>query len=54
MRPQEFDDCFSEYVDDHLNDAETEVNLAKNDNYDHLSQLRVNTNMHEVGSKWKL
>ena len=51
MRPQEFDICFGEYVEDNSNDAETEVNVDNNYNYNHLSQLKVNKNVHEARFK---
>ena len=41
-------------MEDNSNDEEIKVNVDNDYNYDHLSQLRVNKNVHEARSKWKL
>ena len=53
MRQKEFQTCFGKNMEENSNDAyanREEVNFV--DNYDHLSQLRVNKKVDEVQSKW--
>ena len=49
MRQEEFQACFGENVEENSNDSnEGKEEVDLDDNYDHLSQLRVNKKVNKV------